>query len=246
MALALERIGQPAAPMHMALHSIPLTIAVRFGIPLVVWGENSAFEYGGRQRLRDVRGPTDDWLRHYGVTGGTAARDWVGPELSRQDLEPYFGPDEAAVRAAGVQPVFLGSYFLWDPQLTWAVASAHGFARDEQGPRTGLWDYADIDDEFISVHHHLKWYKFGLTRLMDNLALEIRHGRLSRDMAIEILRQAGDPTPHDDIAAYCRYLEIPADRFAEISERFRNRDIWTRRDGVWMIDDFLVPDWEWT
>ena len=27
--------------------AIPLTIAVRFRIPLVVWGENSAFEYGG-------------------------------------------------------------------------------------------------------------------------------------------------------------------------------------------------------
>ena len=246
MALALERIGQPAAPMHMALFSIPLTIAVRFGIPLVVWGENSAFEYGGRQALRDEHELTDEWIEHYGVTGGTAAEDWVGSQLSRQDLTPYRGPDAAGLRAAGVRPIFLGSYFLWDPRLTCEVASAHGFARDERGPRTGLWDFADIDDEFISVHHHLKWYKFGLTRLMDNLAFEIRHGRLSRDEAIEILRRKGNPPPHDDIAAYCGYLDLPVDRFYEIVERFRNRDIWTRRDGVWIIEDFLVPGWEWT
>ena len=43
----LRRVGSTALPMHLALFNIPLTIAVRFKIPLVVWGENSAFEYGG-------------------------------------------------------------------------------------------------------------------------------------------------------------------------------------------------------
>ena len=38
--------------MHLALFAIPLKIAVRFGIPLVVWGENSAFEYGGAEEER--------------------------------------------------------------------------------------------------------------------------------------------------------------------------------------------------
>src|ERR1700722_1523834 len=47
MTAALTRFGDPGIPMHMALFSIPLTIAIRFRIPLVVWGENSAFEYGG-------------------------------------------------------------------------------------------------------------------------------------------------------------------------------------------------------
>ncbi len=39
--------------MHMAIFSIPAKIAVRFAIPLVVWGENSAFEYGGREQRAD-------------------------------------------------------------------------------------------------------------------------------------------------------------------------------------------------
>ena len=32
----------------------------------------------------------------------------------------------------------------------------------EKGPKTGLYNYADIDDDFISIHHFIKWYKFGL------------------------------------------------------------------------------------
>ena len=42
----LRKNGSPAIPMHMAIFNLPLKIALQFEIPLVVWGENSAFEYG--------------------------------------------------------------------------------------------------------------------------------------------------------------------------------------------------------
>src|SRR3954469_3053045 len=44
---SLERFGTPAIPMHLAIFNVPTTLAVRYGIPLVVWGENSAVEYVG-------------------------------------------------------------------------------------------------------------------------------------------------------------------------------------------------------
>ena len=80
MLRAYERFGSTAIPMHMALFSIPLTIAVRFGIPLVVWGENSAFEYGGSDEERTGFKLDAQWLRTFGVTHGTTAVDWVSDE----------------------------------------------------------------------------------------------------------------------------------------------------------------------
>ncbi len=243
---AFERQGQPALPMHMALYAIPFTIAMRFGIPLVVYGENSAFEYGGEKALREGDQVTEAFLHRFGVTGGTTALDWVGPTLSARELAPYVVPSAAALAARGVRPLFLGSYFKWDPKATSEVAIAHGFARSEQGPRVGFWDSADLDDEFISVHHWLKWHKFGMTRLIDNLALEIRHGRMDRDEAVEIVRRRGDCTPKADIRAFCEWIGLPEADFYRRADGFRNRDIWVRRGGVWMIEGFLVPDWEWT
>jgi len=46
---ALVRHGSTAIPMHLALFAIPLRIACRCEIPLVIWGENGAFEYGGTE-----------------------------------------------------------------------------------------------------------------------------------------------------------------------------------------------------
>src|SRR5687768_16443512 len=74
---SFTRYGTTAIPMHMALFSIPLTIAARFDIPLVVWGENSAFEYGGPAEERTGFRLDGQWLRNYGVTHGTTAADWV-------------------------------------------------------------------------------------------------------------------------------------------------------------------------
>ena len=120
-----------------------------------------------------------------------------------------------------------------------------GFQRRREGPKTGYYDYADIDDDFISIHHWLKWYKFGFTRLFDNLSLEIRNRRMSRDEAIEKLREFGSQAPEGDIAKLCEFLKISRAHFCEIAESFRNREVWSRRNGQWVIDNFLIPDWDW-
>jgi hypothetical protein len=231
--------------MHMALFAIPLRIAARFDIPLVVWGENSAFEYGGPAEAREGFRLDDRWLRTYGVTHGTTARDWVSPRLPAHQLTAYVVPTEAELAAAGVLAVFLGYYFAWDPERSLAVARAHGFQSRPEGPKTGAYDYADIDDDFISIHHWLKWYKFGFTRTFDNLSLEIRHGRLTREAAIDELRARGDETPREDIERFCAFVGITPAHFLEVAERFRNPAVWSRRHGTWVIDDFLVPDWKW-
>ena len=148
--------------------------------------------------------------------------------------------------AAKINAVFLGYYFAWDPEMTSAVAKAHGFVADPSGARTGLYDYADIDDDFISIHHWMKWYKFGFTRAFDNLSLEIRNGRMTRAEALDRLRKRGDETPRADIDKFCRFANISVPRFFDIAEKFRNLRIWQRgADGCWRIPGFLIDDWKW-
>ena len=242
----IVRFGTPAISMHMGIFNIPLNVAVKFGIPLVVWGENSAFEYGGTEDERMGFKLDDTWLKKYGVTDGTTAHDWISEALTEKELTPYFGPTSEELERLGVSAVFLGYYFEWDPETSLTVARAHGFRARNGRPKTGYYDYADIDDDFISVHHYLKWYKFGFTRTYDNLSLEIRNGRMTREEAVQTIRDRGDETPLEDIDKLCEFVGITKERFFEVIERFRNPDIWVQRDGKWVIDGFLIDDWEWT
>jgi N-acetyl sugar amidotransferase len=230
---------------HMAIYAWPLQIALAHDIPLVVYGENSAFEYGtDDDRLIGAR-VDGAWLQRFGVTAGTTAADWVDDELTARQLAPFVHPSDDVLAAHDIAAIFLGHYFAWDPQHSLAVACRHGFESRADGPRVGHYDYVNIDDDMIGVHHHPKWHKFGITRSWDTLSMEIRAGRLSREQAIDTLRELGDETPWPDIAVFCDYLGISAHDYLEVVERFRNPEIWSREHGTWKIEGFLVPDFPW-
>jgi N-acetyl sugar amidotransferase len=243
---AFRRFGSHAIPMHLGIYSTPLRLAVDMGIPLVIYGENSAFEYGNAEDAACGARIDANWLQKYGVTHGTSAKDWVGHEgLTEKDLSGYLAPDLEKVERAGVRAVFLGYYFEWDVETSLSAAAAAGFVSSEAGPRTGIYNYADIDDDFISIHHWMKWLKFGFTRSFDNLSLEIRNGRIRREQAVGIIHRLGDEYPRADIERFCRWLGVTLCEFTKTAESFRNPLIWKRDRGVWKIPGFLVNNWSW-
>jgi N-acetyl sugar amidotransferase len=242
---AFRKYGSTAIPMHMAIFNIPIKVAFSFNIPLIVWGENSAFEYGsGGNDSLTGNNLTFEWIKKFGVTHGTTAEDWISQDLSRKDLSSYFGPTKEQLDSTKLEAIFLGHYFRWDVETSLKVASQHGF-KSNLSARTGIYNYADIDDDFISIHHWLKWYKFGITRTFDNLSIEIRNGRLTRNQAIDILVMKGEERPDVDIESFCSFTGLSLNEFNKIAEGFRNTKIWSKDNGVWKIKDFLIKDWKW-
>lgn len=243
---SFRQFGSNAIPMHLGIYNTPLRLALQMKIPLIIYGENSAFEYGNADDARTGFTIDANWLKKYGVTHGTTAEDWIGTAgLTKKDLVPYLAPDISEVTSAGIRAIFLGYYLPWDVEVTREVATLHGFESVAGGARTGYYDYADLDDDFISIHHWMKWFKFGFTRSFDNLALEIRNGRLSRDAAIAWLRKRGDETPREDIQKFCAWLGFSQEEFDKISETFRNPEIWKIEGGRWRIPGFLLRDHLW-
>ena len=242
---AWRKTGISGLVSHMAIYNWPVRIALQQGIPLVVFGENSAFEYGSEDDSLVGSKVDSKWLRTFGVTAGTTAADWVDDELSARDLACLYPPDAEVMATRETDVVFLGHFFPWDPENSLAVASANGFRARTEGARVGHYNFVNIDDDMIGVHHHPKWHKFGITRSWDTLSMEIRAGRLTRDEAISKLRASGDETPHDDIHLFCEYLGIDAAEYHRVLEGFRNQGLWTRQDDRYVIEGFLVDDFPW-
>jgi len=241
----LIRLGNCGTPMHTAIFSGARSLASKFRIPLIIWGEDSSFEYGGQKDSGRDFELDKAWLQKFGVNHGTTVKDWIDDDLTAKNMAPYVGATDQELSESGTLSIFLGYFFEWDPETTRRVAVEHGMKIKEDGARTGYYNYADLDDEFIAVHHWLKWYKFGFTRLFDNLSIEIRNGRLTRDEALRVLRESGEQRPTDDIRTFCRFVGITEEHFYEIAETFRNKEVWTREGGVWKVRDFIISDWKW-
>ena len=106
----------------MALHAIPLQLAINYNISLIIWGENSAFEYGGLDEKLKGFSLNHAWLKKFGVTNGTTSKAWISNDLTESELNPYYWPTDSEQKKAGVNAIFLGHFFKWDPLETFKIA----------------------------------------------------------------------------------------------------------------------------
>ena len=234
---SFKRFGTSAIPMHMAIYSLPLTIALKLRIPLIIYGENSAIEYGDKTKCRDASNLTRQWLQHYGATNNTNAEFWENLGFSSEDLKPYKAPNFTELSASNIKPIFLGYFFSWDPLVSYRTSKQYGFKAMDNNTELGSYNHSDIDENFINIHHYMKILKFGSNRLMDNMSLEIRHGRISRSDAIDKITREGCVSPKNSIASFCDYLKISLNDFNDIKESFRNSLIWSQVNNKWKIID---------
>ena len=60
--IGFEEFGDPDLMSHTLLYAYPLHLGLSFHIPLILLGENSAFEYGGDRKISELTGITRSWF----------------------------------------------------------------------------------------------------------------------------------------------------------------------------------------
>jgi hypothetical protein len=166
-----KRVGDEMWPNHIGIFTIPIMFAVKFNIPLVIWGENSQQEYGGPD-LESVEKRTLDrkWLEEFGGLLGNRVQDMIGVDgLTEKELSPYFYPSDEDLNRVGVTGIFLGSYFFWDARKQLEIVKANGFSVKEDGPIEGTYtNYENLDENLVGLHDYLKYVKYGFGRTTKN------------------------------------------------------------------------------
>jgi len=93
--IGLKYVGDISWPEHVGIFTIPVRAAVAYGVPLIIWGENSQDEYGGP--ASNAASPVLDrsWLEEFGGLLGLRVSDIAGLEgLTEEDLIPYRYPTD--------------------------------------------------------------------------------------------------------------------------------------------------------
>jgi N-acetyl sugar amidotransferase len=244
MSAAFEKLGSPGLPMHLAIFSMCSRMCVLLKIPLIIWGENSQLEYGGSKKDQLHTDLDKGWLAKHGCMEGTSAYDWVGFKgLKKKELVSY---SLANSKNFIPKSIFLGSFIKWNSFEILKKVKKYGFKYNLKSGKVGAWNFADIDCDFISLHHFLKWHKFGISRSFDNLSVQIRYGMISRNDAIKKIEKIGHVVPKEDIKKFCKFVNKSPKWFMKTCEKFRNKKIWYKKKNTWKIKNFISAKWNWS
>jgi hypothetical protein len=235
----LETVGDLTWHYHAGIRTFPIQVAVNHNIPLMVWGEHGFAELTGVVSLEDFVEFTR-WTRKEHDMRGFEATDLVGKgDITQGDIAPYIYPTDQEIERTGVRGIYLSNFVPWD-----AKAHAELMIKEwDFGPITYERErtfslYSKIEDHANDVHDYLKYLKFGYGRATDDASMEIRHGRMTREEGIAMVRRydANEPTT---LTHYCEFLGLEREQFFATVESKRDPKIWSKVIGDWVCQDAI-------
>ncbi|MRR56890.1 MAG: N-acetyl sugar amidotransferase [Deltaproteobacteria bacterium] len=225
----LQQIGDITWHYHTGIFTYPFQVAVEKGIPLILWGEHGNAEMTGMVNLEDTPEFTK-WYRQEYVMRGYKVDQLVNDPasgVSEEDVAPFRFPSAERMEEIGVRGIYMGTYIEWDHlEIAKKMVEMCNFKMAE-GPRERTFSqFHKIDDHANDVHDYLKYLKFGYGRGTDHATEEIRAGRMTRELGIEMAMKYDHVRPAS-LDFYLKYLGISEQDLLSWIEPLSDSDVWT-------------------
>lgn len=209
------RFTNYAVSMELALFSAVPQIAIRYGINLIMWGENPGLQLGDLATL-GKHGYDGNNLRNMNTLKGGVPNWMLELGYSRNQLNSYFYPDTESFTSNDIQIIYLG-WFLGDWSLTnngmYSISDGLQIREDHVSNTGDLRGLTALDEDWVTLNQMIKYYKFGFGRVTDYCNEEIRLGNMTRDEGIELADKYDDSCGDEYIENFCEYIDIPLKQF---------------------------------
>lgn len=233
MRKTFEKYGKPTWFIDRLIYTYPLHIALKFNIPLVVYGENVSYEYGG---VDDEETYSARKQIYNGVASDIPWEELIDEEVSMKDLVLLKAPEPEEMES--LEPIYLSYFVEWNSYKNYLFAKSRGF-KDLKGEwrRTNhIEDFDQVDSIGYLIHPWLKYPKFGHSVATDYASRFIRYGLISRDEAIELVKKHDHDLDQKIIDDFCSFVGYSRSEFWSIVEKFYNREIFEKDAmGRWVL-----------
>lgn len=233
MRKTFEKYGKPTWYVDRLIYTFPLNMAVKFNTPLLVYGENVSYEYGGTDSketysARDIIGN--------GVASDIPLEELLGDGITEKDLYLTEAPNTEAL--SKLDPIYLSYFVEWNSYKNYIFAKSRGFhdLTHEWDRTMSVENFDQVDSYAYLVHAWMKYPKFGHACATDYASRFVRYGMINREEAIELVKKhdyALDPKAIQDFCKFCGYTES---EFWEIVNKFYNKNLFYKDNmGSWRL-----------
>jgi len=203
---------------HTGIYSYPMWVAIQKKVPLLFWGEPSA-EYTAYFSYEQAEEVDEKRFNRF-VNLGISADDMyirLNGEVDVRDLKPYSYPPLKELRALNYRSVCLGSYIPWNVKEQSAIIQRElGWKGDRVENVPPEYSYEKIECYMQGVRDYIKFIKRGYSRPSHLVAIDVRHGRLTKEQGEEMIREyEGRRPPSLDL--FLVFVGLSEEEFLEVA-----------------------------
>ncbi|MEK9968287.1 MAG: N-acetyl sugar amidotransferase [Ferrovibrio sp.] len=222
---SLRRRGDFCWHCHTGIFSYPMRVAVKWGIPLLFWGEPTG-EYASFYSYDEVEEVNEERFNRF-VNLGITAEDMKGMldntvsdfKPDPRDFLPYTYPTKKELRDLKCESVLLGHFIPWDVKKQVEIIKTElGWQGDEVEGIPPQYDYEKLECFMQGVRDYLKFLKRGIGRTNHLVGIDIRNGRMTREEGLELMKEFDGKRPAS-LDIFLRYIGITEEEFEDIARQ---------------------------
>lgn len=235
---SLYKIGDACWHCHAGVGAFPLQIAVKYRIPLLIWGESIADVSGRATHYNPVRRFDRDYFTK--VSAKLYPEEMACESIKLRELLGFKLPSYQEMEEVGVVGIHIGDYIFWDDERQMEfVRDVYGWREDRV---EGTYKrYKSVECRMAGIHDYTKFLKRGFGRGTDHASADVRCGLLTREEAFELAKKHDTEIPgaldyylnitgltenefNELMAEHRKILGIKGlsdEKFEEIVERYR-------------------------
>lgn len=221
----------------------PVQMAVKFKIPLIVWGAQQGVDQVGMFSHRDEVEMTRKYRKEHDLMG-LEAEDLIDEfdHLDEKHVAPFIYPDDKELEQVGVRGIYLNNYLRWDSKRQHEdMIRMYGYETTDQ---TRTFDrYNDVDCfNYSDVHDYIKYLKWGYGKANDHVAREIRLKRLTAHEGVALIEYYTQQRPRN-LSLFLDWIGMTERGFWYVIDQHRSPSAWKRdSEWRWRRTSVLTPD----
>lgn len=222
-----EKYGRSLWYVDRLLYTVPLYYAAALNIPLLVYGENVSYEYGG---VNDKETYSAREQVFNGVAPDISLDELVAADVSRDELAYLEAPSRELLDK--LEPIYLSYFVKWNAIKNYEIAKRFGFKDlTHEWDRTNhIENFNQIDSYGYLLNAWMKYPKYGHAYATDYASRWIRYGVLSREAGLKLVEErdhALDPKIIDD---FCQFTGMSVNEFYNALDKLYNKDLFEKNE----------------
>ena len=229
-----EKYGKPTYSFDRCIYTYPLHMALKFNTPLLVYGENVSYVYGGVGVNDDTYSAKGQLTN--GVGNGIPLEDLLIDGITEKDIFFMNAPSKEDIDR--LEPIYLSYFYEWNSVGNFELAKKYGFHDlSHEWKRTSEPnDFDQIDSFGLLLGVWMKYPKFGHARATDVLSRFIRYGLITREEAIPLVKKYDANLDPKTLQDFCRFTGYTEKEVWDIIEKFYNKELFEKdKFGQWQL-----------